>query len=1210
LLLAGSQTNYTPVVSLVASNSFAGSLTITNLLCIGTGPWTLGASGNGVTVRLNGNLRLVGDFGVTNKPLTLDGGSTFSTEGNGVWAGSVVLNGQAELATLNPSTTSRVTGAISGPGGFTKLGPAILALSGASDNTYSGPTYVNEGELDLDKTSYYWAIGGGTLYIGDGVGGAYADVVRYTGASASEINSAVPIHLNHSGWLDLNGHTDDVGPIWLDSAFITTGTGVLEINGDVTAYNSTGTNWEPSIRGNVTLWSGDRTFNVTNSALLSVDASIKGGYGLRKAGVGSLRLGGSNAYTGLTLVQQGTLYPMTPYALGTTNSGTVVSNRAALILNDSDEGGGIKLTNETVTINADDSVPLLLRSVSFGLYNGASNRWAGPVVLNDQTLIVANNGSISGPITGPGSIALRGGTLYLTGSNANSFAGDVLISGGNLFLGKDSAGAFDGAIPHNLTISSRVVLGPPPGHDVITIPGAARLRDYNQIANSANVWVSSGCLLDLGGYYDRIGTLGGSGSVALGPLFLELSGAGTYAFDGAISGAGFLRNLGPGTLILTGTNTYTGPTLVADSVAGAGTIIVNGYQPQSRVALESAAASFGGSGTVGEIYCPGTLVPGGHPGVLTCSNLTLTPTATYSVTITGPAPGTGFDQLNVRGTNNLASASLSVVLALTNPITLGQQLVILNNDAAEPITGSFAGLPEGASLAIGGLGFKISYQAGDGNDVALTLVEVPVAPAGWAAAAGNGNAGLDPNECSDLKLFLTNRSGAPMSGISATLTSADPAVRVTQPFSTFPDLLPNHTATNVLPFQVALLPSFACGSNFGLNLTLVTASYGAFTIPVMLTSGEPAAAPLRFDMATVTNIPDVGTIESTNVVAGFGGPLMKIAVSLWITHALESHLSLSLIGPDGTTVPLVSGVGSGSHFGAGCSPDSNRTTFDDNAPTAIADGTPPFAGSFRPQGALAGLAGGPANGSWRLRVTDSAGGSLGALRCWSLFLYPAACAPGGGACALCPNVTITNSLAASTALQAGRLARDASVSSCGTSKAFPGMNDSVQRHFDAYPFYNGASSACITVTLASQNCELFSAAYLGSFNPANLALNYLADAGESVMGGEALYSFVAPANAVFVVTVNPITASLCGPYTLRVSGGDCLPLLAIAPAGSNRVDVSWPTVAGGYSLEASPALAGPAWNGVSNSPVANSNRFSVTNVVPAAGTRYYRLHRP
>jgi hypothetical protein len=277
-------------------------------------------------------------------------------------------------------------------------------------------------------------------------------------------------------------------------------------------------------------------------------------------------------------------------------------------------------------------------------------------------------------------------------------------------------------------------------------------------------------------------------------------------------------------------------------------------------------------------------------------------------------------------------------------------------------------------------------------------------------------------------------------------------------------------------------------------------------------------------------------------------------------------------------------------------------------------------GAFRPQSPLSAFMGSTnVNGYWRLHMADGSGGSVGTLRTWSLFLYPVACGSGGGACALCANGTLyTNTLDASSAIQIGRLARNCIISTCGSIKSCPGMADSTARHYQAYPFYNGPSNACITVALTDPSCYLMSVAYLGSFDPANLCANYLGDAGNDTgnaqgcgLSGPLTYSFKVPSNSVFVVTVNEVGSGLCGnPYTLSVSGGDCRPILNIAPASSNKVDLNWPTVAGGYKLEATPSLSSPAWTGVTNQPIAFSNLFNVTNSSVSPTNRFYRLHKP
>ena len=63
----------------------------------------------------------------------------------------------------------------------------------------------------------------------------------------------------------------------------------------------------------------------------------------------------------------------------------------------------------------------------------------------------------------------------------------------------------------------------------------------------------------------------------------------------------------------------------------------------------------------------------------------------------------------------------------------------------------------------------------------------------------------------------------------------------------------------------------------------------------------------------------------------------------------------------------------------------------------------------------------------------------------------------------------------------------------------PGNGDMLAHHYDAYTFVNNTgSSQCITVrltTACTANNDIFSAAYLGSFSPANIATNYRFDIG-------------------------------------------------------------------------------------------------------------------
>jgi uncharacterized repeat protein (TIGR01451 family) len=140
--------------------------------------------------------------------------------------------------------------------------------------------------------------------------------------------------------------------------------------------------------------------------------------------------------------------------------------------------------------------------------------------------------------------------------------------------------------------------------------------------------------------------------------------------------------------------------------------------------------------------------------------------------------------------------------------------------------------------------------------------------------------------------------------------------------------------------------------------------------------------------------------------------------------------------------------------------------------------------------------------------------------------------------------------AAVNGLQVGRLFRSGAPSVCAFPKAFPGLGAATgNRKFDAYQYTNeGTSSACVTVEVtAAASCAsnlLYSASYLGAFNPADISQNFLADLGSSpspAVGVPTLsFSFDVPAAATFTLVfheVNPQpTTVACGAYSFVVKG--------------------------------------------------------------------------
>jgi subtilisin-like proprotein convertase family protein len=110
-----------------------------------------------------------------------------------------------------------------------------------------------------------------------------------------------------------------------------------------------------------------------------------------------------------------------------------------------------------------------------------------------------------------------------------------------------------------------------------------------------------------------------------------------------------------------------------------------------------------------------------------------------------------------------------------------------------------------------------------------------------------------------------------------------------------------------------------------------------------------------------------GLVPSTIDTVNFG--LEQVCIDL--THTWDADLTLTIIAPDGTSAILASGVG-------GDGNDFTNTCFRWDAATGIGSGSAPFTGTFKPSGQM-GLVnnGQTGNGTWKIAVTDNAGGDEG-----------------------------------------------------------------------------------------------------------------------------------------------------------------------------------------------------------------------------------------
>jgi len=419
---AGITISGTGVLALSGSNTYTGTTNISGATLqfssvnnLGTGPLRFGG-GNSTLRWAAGNTDDVSGLGIN-----MAGSSTFDTNGNNVTLAST----------------------LSGGGWLYKVGTGSLTIN-------SAPSLVK---------AFIW---NGTL--------------RLSGDNALPSNVDITVGNtidNGSSTLDLNGHDLTVGALELGVYYsgrlstntVTTGLGTLTLGGNVTYaiqgdpydYYDPGT---ATIAGKLNLGASTRTFNIAdsyNTALeLNVTADVSGAGGIIKTGAGEMALGGTNTYSGNTIISDGTLRANLP---GTTNlqiNGGVfeiaadrsfVYGTGAGQIQWTGGGGGFSAYGGNRLVDIKDT-----GGTSINLVWGGSNFVANGSSLilsslaSDSTVTLANNidlgGAVQTVVVNGGTAAINaelggiisngglnitgGGTLKLTG--ANTFSGGTTIS--------------------------------------------------------------------------------------------------------------------------------------------------------------------------------------------------------------------------------------------------------------------------------------------------------------------------------------------------------------------------------------------------------------------------------------------------------------------------------------------------------------------------------------------------------------------------------------------------------------------------------------------------------------------------------------------------------------------------------------------------------------------------------------------------------------
>lgn len=500
------------VISLTTVAPTVGTINLVSLNAFG---YTVSSPGtNSVTFKVtSGNASLT-------SPVTNTAAHTISAP--------IVLTSDLHI-TQDSAAMVTISGIMSGGGTVTVNGTSTIIFSG--QNTFTGGLTVMSGTLQCNQ--------------------------------ATTLPATVTVTMS-GGTLDLNNNAQTIRGL-AGSAPISLGTAILTVN--TTAANSYG-------------------------------GVISGAGGLSVGGTGSLTLTAANGYSGATTVTGGTLQ------LGINNAlpagAPVIMTGGTLNLNNFNQSvGSLSGTGGSITLGSGQlsialgagqnfsgvisgSGPVSFDGNGFIWTLGAAQTYTGLTTIDDGTirLGVANGLPSSGAITMTATGILDLNNFAQTVGTFTAAAGaQVILGSGQLTVAPTANANFAGVISGSGGVryqgpSTWVIQAAQTYTGGTTINGGIlQMGVANGLASTGAVVVNSPGVLFLDGNVLAIASIAGDGNIQLGSGTLTLNTTASTTYSGVISGSGDLVVQGSGTQILTGTNTYSGGTLVGGTATLEGSTI-------------------------------------------------------------------------------------------------------------------------------------------------------------------------------------------------------------------------------------------------------------------------------------------------------------------------------------------------------------------------------------------------------------------------------------------------------------------------------------------------------------------------------------------------------------------------------------------------------------------------------------------------------------
>jgi outer membrane autotransporter protein len=551
-------------------------------------------------------------------------GGTLQTTGSLVTSRTISLLASGGTIDSN-GFDSLLSGDIINAGSLTKIGAGTLTLSG--NNSYGGGTNILGGAISVSSDTN---LGTGDLSIGNHgelltTGATFTTGKTITlgtsGGTLASANGTTAIYggvISGSGPLTI-GDGINLGTIVLNalntySGGTTINAGILEVGADVNLGSTS---------GGLAFNGGTLQTLASFTTARATTLNAAGGTFEPSAGTTFTAAGTISGVGGLTKTGPGTVI------LGGNNSYTGGTTVVAGTLQAGSPVGFVSNTAYTV-------IGGTLDLNNFNLTMSSLNGTGGVVNLGSAALTINDIGkdAYSGIIQGIGSLTKVGaGTLTLSGNN--NYTGGTTVVAGTL-----QAGSPGGLVSN----TAYTVFG-----------GTLDLNNFNLTMSSLN---------------------GSGGIVRLGSAALTVNNTGTDVYSGVIQGSGSLTKLGPGTLTLSGNNSYSGGTLLK-----AGTLVINSAQALG----------------LGNVVVNGGVLRADPQPINVNGNYTQNTGGTLQLSLGGSRPGQ-YDSLVVSGRATLDGTLQLVALSGFQP-KIGDKLSLVL--AAGGVSGQFANVVDPFSSLTG-----------------------------------------------------------------------------------------------------------------------------------------------------------------------------------------------------------------------------------------------------------------------------------------------------------------------------------------------------------------------------------------------------------------------------------------------------------------------------------------------------------------------------